>query len=88
MMDDRPTMDAPVACVIRVWGALAPDQTARLGGLGITPAAAGGDAGEAITELRGELPDQAAVLEVVHTLRALGFPLRSLTCTPLRGRGR
>ena len=82
-MDERPAMDAPVACVLRVWGALAPRWAGRLGGLRITPAAETGDAGEPITELRGALPHQAAVLEVLHTLRALGFPLRSLTCTPL-----
>ena len=83
-MDDRPTMGAPVACVIRVWGALDPRWSVRLGGLRITPAAEVGDAGEPITELRGALPDQAAVLEVLHTLHALGFALDSVTCTPVR----
>ena len=76
-------MDEPWDCVICVDGALAPHWTASLGGLRIAPAAAGG-AGAAATELRGALPDQAAVREVVHTLHALGYPLRSLTCTPRR----
>ena len=78
-----PTMDEPWDCVIRVGGALAPHWTAYLGGLRIAPAAAGGGDGEVLTELRGALPDQAAVQEVLRTLHALGFPLRSLTCTPL-----
>ena len=80
-------MDAPVACVIRVWGALPPHLTDRLGGLRIAPAAEVGDDGEAVTELRGALSDQAAVLEVLHTLRVLGYPLRSVTCTPRRRSG-
>ena len=82
-MDDRPTMDEPWDCVIWVQGALAPHWTAYLGGLRIVPAAGGGD-GAGLTELRGDLPDQAAVREVLRTLHALGVPLRSLTCTPRR----
>ena len=78
-------MDEPWACVIRVWGALDPHWAARLRGLRITSTAGAGDDGEdgeALTELRGDLLDQATVLEVLHTLHALGVPLRSVTCTP------
>ena len=83
--DDRPTLDEPWACVLRVWGALDPHWAARLGGLRITPAEAGaGAAGAATTELRGALPDQAMVQEVLHTLHTLGFALHRLNCTPLR----
>ena len=78
------TLDGPWECVICVQGALALDGAARLGGLRITPAAAGGGDGEALTELRGALPDQAMVQEVLHTLHALGFALERLTCTPRR----
>ena len=78
----RLTMEQPVACVIRVRGSLDPQWAPRLGGLRITPAA-GGD-GEAVTELRGALPDQAAVQEVLHTLHTLGFSLQRLTCAPRR----
>jgi len=82
---DRPTLDEPWACVLRVGGPLDPHWAARLGGLRITPAAGGaGAAGEALTELRGALPDQAMVQEVLHTLHTLGFALHSLSCTPLR----
>jgi hypothetical protein len=77
-------MDEPWDCVIRVEGALAPHWTAYLRGLRIAPAAAGGGGGAVTTELRGELPDQAAVREVLRTLHALGYPLRGLTCTPRR----
>jgi len=76
-------MDEPWDCMIRVEGALAPHWTAYLGGLRIAPAAGGGR-GAGLTELRGELPDQAAVREVLRTLHALGYPLHSLTCTPVR----
>ena len=82
-------MDEPWACVIRVWGALDPHWAARLRGLRITSTAGAGDDGEdgeALTELRGDLLDQATVLEVLHTLHALGVPLRSVTCTPRRRR--
>ena len=64
-------------------GALAPHWRAYLGGLRIAPAADGG-AGEGLTELRGDLPDQAAVHAVLRMLHALGFPLHSVTCTPRR----
>jgi hypothetical protein len=70
--------------VIRVAGPLAPHWTTYRGGLRIPPAAAGGGAGEGLTELRGVLPDQAMVQAVLHTLHALGFALESLTCTPRR----
>ena len=78
----RLAMAHPVACVLRVRGALAPWWAAYLGGLRITPAV-GGD-GPTVTELRGALPNQAALLEVVRTLHALGFALERLTCTPRR----
>jgi len=81
----RLTMEQPVACVIRVRGALAPEWAPYLGGLRITPATGGdGEAGEAVTVLRGALPDQATVLDVLRMLHALGFALASLTCTPQR----
>jgi hypothetical protein len=78
-------MEQPVACVIRVQGALAPWWAPYLGGLRITQLAGGdGAAGETVTELRGALPDQATVLDVLRTLHALGFALERLTCTPQR----
>jgi hypothetical protein len=75
--------DGPWECVIRVVGALAPRWATRLRGLRIVPAAGGGD-GEVLTELRGELPDQAAVYEVLRTLHAHGLRLRQVTCVPRR----
>src|SRR5690242_6135163 len=77
-VDERLTMDGPVACVIRVQGALA--APAGLGGLRVVPGAGAGAA--ATTELRGDLRGQAAVLGAVATLRALGFPLLRLDCAP------
>jgi len=74
-----PTIDRPLACVVRVRGALAPACSARLGGLRIAPAGDG-----ATTELRGALPDQAALLEVLITLFSLGYPLLLVACAPRR----
>ena len=73
-----------MACVLRVWGVLAPHRAAHLHGLRITPTAGARGAGEAVTELRGALPSQAALQEVVRTLHALGVTVRSAACTPLR----
>ena len=72
--------DGPWDCVICVQGALAPalDGAAHLGGLRLTPAD-----GAAATELRGVLHGQDAVVGALATLHALGFPVRSMTCTPL-----
>jgi hypothetical protein len=66
------TFDAPASYVIRVEGALSPDWSERLGGLRVAAL----DGGRApVTELTGELPDQAALLGVLTTLYNLGFPL-------------
>ena len=55
---DPMTMEGPIACVIRVDGRLDPYWTARLGGLRL---AASGTSGVPWGELRGVLPDQAAL---------------------------
>jgi hypothetical protein len=74
-------MEGPVACMIRVQGALAPRWSDHLGGLQVVaPVGAAGD--EAATELRGELPDQAALLGVLTTLYDLRHALLSVACTP------
>jgi hypothetical protein len=78
------TMEGPLACVIWVDGALDPHWTGRLGGLGV---AVSGTAAAPVAELRGELPDQAALLAVLRTLHALGLPLRAVSCTPAAGCG-
>jgi hypothetical protein len=76
------TMDGPVACVIRVRGALSPHWADRLGGLRITIAGRPQAGDRATSELRGELLDQAALLGVLRTLYDLGYPLLSVACTP------
>jgi hypothetical protein len=73
----RPAIDRPVACVIRVRGALAPTWADRVGGLRVGAADDG-----ATSELRGELPDQTALLEVLTTLYDLGYPLLAVACEP------
>jgi hypothetical protein len=83
---DRLTMYGPIACEIRVQGVLTPFWSDRLGGLEITscdrPRADDG----AMTELRGELLDQAALLGVLTTLYDLGLPLLAVACAPATGR--
>jgi len=81
--DEAPTMATAVACVIRVQGTVAPAGLARLGGLRLTAA---GGAPAADSELRGELRDQAALHGVLLALHALGLPVRTVACTPVRHR--
>jgi hypothetical protein len=80
--DARLAFDTPVACVIRVRGAHAPEWIERHWGLTRTrvdgrPAGAG-----ATTELRGALRGQAALLGVLRTLHAQGLSLVSVDCAP------
>ena len=77
-MPRRLTIDAPLECTIRAAGTLAPAWADRLGGLRVR--ASGDDRGAPVTELRGTLLDQAALLGVLTTLFDLGLPLRSVDC--------
>ena len=79
---DRLTMDAPVAYVIRVQGEVSPHWAARLGGLAVTNCDRPGAGGAATTELRGELLDQAALIDVLSTLYNLGHALLAVRCAP------
>jgi hypothetical protein len=78
----RLTMERPVACAIRVQGALAPAWSDRLEGLRITRVDGPRAGAAATTELRGELAGQAAVLRVLGTLHAQGQSLLSVRCAP------
>ena len=78
----RLTIADPVACVVRVRGALAPRWAARLGGLAITVCDRSRTGDAVTTELRGVLLDQAALLGVLTTLFDLGLPLVSVACAP------
>jgi hypothetical protein len=73
-------MAGPVACVIRVQGALDAGWSDRLGGLRLTTAGAGT---WGATELCGELPDQAALLGVLIHLYDLGVPLLAVDTAPV-----
>jgi hypothetical protein len=79
---NRLTMTDPVACVIRVQGALSPHWSDRLGGLRITIVGRPALGAAATSELRGELRDQAALLGALTTLYNLHLPLISLACAP------
>ena len=67
-------------------GALAPRWADRLGGLRVArldhPAGVDAATSELRGELRGELPDQAALMGVLTTLYDLCLPLVSLACAP------
>ena len=82
---DRLTMDAPLACTIRIQGALSPHWSARLGALTITLCDRPGAGAAATTELRGALLDQAALVGVLMTLYDLGYPLLAVRCAPAPG---
>jgi hypothetical protein len=79
----RLTIDCPVACVIRVQGALDPRWSDRLDGLQVAVCA--DRAAGATTELRGELLDQAALVGVLTTLYNLRLPLLEVACAPADG---
>lgn len=73
------TLHEPAICVVRVRGALSSDWSDRLGGMHISVVRAGR---HTITELAGQLADQAALQGVLATLYELGLPLLSVDCAP------
>jgi hypothetical protein len=75
------TFDGPARYTIRVEGHLGPDWSARLGGLRITTT----PGGVPVTELTGELRDQAALLGVLNALYELGLPLLAVVRLPGAG---
>ena len=80
-MPRRLTLDAPLACTVRVAGTLDARWAGRLGGLRVRAAGRG----YPVTELRGRLPDQAALFGVLVTLYDLGLPLLSVDCHAAAG---
>ena len=82
---DRLTMSDPIACEILVQGVLAPHWSDRLGGLEITVCDRPQDGAGGTTELRGALPDQAALLGVLTSLYDLRLPLLAVACAPAPG---
>src|SRR5215467_7925353 len=74
-----PTFDGPAHYAIRVEGRLSPDWSSLLNGLSLTPAVADGTP---VTDLTGELRDQAALLGVLNTLYDLRLPLLSVVRAP------
>jgi len=78
--DETPTMATAVACVIRVQGTVADGRAGDRAELAV------GGAPAADSELRGELRDQAALHGVLLALHALGLPVRTVACTPVRHR--
>jgi len=75
-MPRRLTIDSPLDCTIRAVGTLDARWSDRLGGLRVRPAGRGFP----VTELSGQLLDQAALFGVLVTLYDLGLPLLSVDC--------
>ena len=71
----RPQMAEPAHYRIRVRGHVDPATARRLRGLAVENAA--DEAGAPVATLRGELPDQAALMGVLHTLHDDQLPLLS-----------
>ena len=80
-MPRRLTLDAPLACTIRVVGTLDPRWSERLGGLRVHATGRS----YPVTELSGPLLDQAALFGVLTTLYDLGLPLLSVDCHAAQG---
>jgi hypothetical protein len=80
-MPRRLTLNAPLECTVRAAGTLDPRWTDRLGGLRVRAAGRGFP----VTELRGALPDQAALFGVLTALYDLGLPLLSVDCHAAAG---
>ena len=80
-MPRRLTLDAPLACTIRVVGTLDPRWSERLGGLRVHATGRS----YPVTELSGPLLDQAALFGVLTTLYDLGLPLLSVDCHVAQG---
>jgi hypothetical protein len=80
-MPRRLTLDAPLACTIRVVGTLDPRWSERLGGLRVHATGRS----YPVTELSGPLRDQAALFGVLTTLYDLGLPLLSVDCHAAQG---
>jgi hypothetical protein len=79
------TFDSPANYVIRVAGSLNADRSDYLQGLRITTAPDDPAGGGRVTELRGVLRDQAALLGVLTTLYNLGLSLLTVTRCPAAG---
>ena len=73
MKGKRFSGDIPGTYRICIEGRLHPEWSARLGGMAISVRQATGK--PAVTTLRGELIDQAALMGVLNTLYDLGFTL-------------
>jgi hypothetical protein len=73
-------MYEPATYAIRVRGTLDAGWSERLGGLRIT---ADMERIEPVTELIGQLPDQAALMGVLTSLYDLGLPLLSVERIPI-----
>ncbi|MFN2136191.1 MAG: hypothetical protein ACK2UK_09570 [Candidatus Promineifilaceae bacterium] len=71
----RPPYDGPGVYVIHIDGRLDESWTARLGGLTITKSEADEEGGRPVTVLKGDLPDQAALLGVLNVLYNNRYPV-------------
>jgi hypothetical protein len=71
----RLSYDCPGIYAIHIAGRLDKSRADRLGGLTISYLEADDEDNQPVTELKGCLPDQAALLGVLNTLYNLRYPL-------------
>ena len=81
----QPSMAESARYEIRVRGHVAPSTARRLRGLTVENGTDG--QGAAVATLRGELPDQAALMGVLHTLNDDQLPLVSARYWPASREG-
>lgn len=71
----QPPYDQPGVYVIQIAGRLEKNWLDRLGGLMIASIKENYRGNQAVTELKGCLPDQAALLGILNTLYNLHYPI-------------
>ena len=77
-MTHRLTLDDPAEYCIRVQGLVGKDWSDYLGGLEISSS----QEEPAITKLKGQVMDQAALIGIINGLYDLGYPLLSVEYNP------
>jgi hypothetical protein len=73
-------LGTPAIYCIKICGYLDAEWSNRLGGMTIQHTSADGKT--TITDLQGEMVDQAALFGVLNSLYGLGFPILAVECNP------
>jgi hypothetical protein len=76
-IQDSSLMTHPALYRIRVFGRLNPNWSERIRGMALFTVE---ESNPIITEIRGQLPDQAALMGVLDELYSCGIPVISMEC--------